>query len=69
VKGFPRLACQPASAQAQMRSIVGGFSSTLALARAPEFTVSLLWRPWFDADPGHRWLRGCVREVCAEPVA
>ncbi|WP_036838774.1 LysR family transcriptional regulator [Polaromonas sp. CF318] len=31
----------------------------------PEFTVSLLWHPRLDADPAHRWLRGCVREVCA----
>ena len=32
---------------------------------APEVTVSLLWHPRQDADPAHRWLRGCVREVCA----
>ena len=31
----------------------------------PEITVSLLWHPRLDADPAHRWLRGCVREVCA----
>jgi DNA-binding transcriptional LysR family regulator len=30
----------------------------------PEVTVSLLWHPRLDADPAHRWLRGCVREVC-----
>ncbi|MEP7380903.1 MAG: LysR family transcriptional regulator [Gemmatimonadota bacterium] len=34
---------------------------------APEITVSLLWHPRLDADPAHRWLRRCVREVCAEP--
>jgi DNA-binding transcriptional LysR family regulator len=34
----------------------------------PEFTVSLLWHPRQDADPAHRWLRGQVREVCAEPI-
>src|SRR6266568_4631520 len=33
----------------------------------PEFTISLLWHPRLDADPAHRWLRGCVREVCAGP--
>ncbi|PWC37534.1 LysR family transcriptional regulator [Azospirillum sp. TSO35-2] len=33
----------------------------------PEVTISLLWHPRMDADPAHRWLRGCVREVCAEP--
>jgi DNA-binding transcriptional LysR family regulator len=31
----------------------------------PEFTVSLLWHPRMDSDPGHRWLRGHVRDVCA----
>jgi DNA-binding transcriptional LysR family regulator len=30
----------------------------------PELTVSLLWHPRMDADPAHRWLRGCVRDVC-----
>lgn len=29
-----------------------------------EITVSLLWHPRMEADPGHRWVRGCVREVC-----
>ncbi|RUV67218.1 MAG: LysR family transcriptional regulator [Mesorhizobium sp.] len=31
----------------------------------PEITVSLLWHPRLDADQAHRWLRGCVRDVCA----
>ncbi|MGH6939649.1 LysR family transcriptional regulator [Hypericibacter sp.] len=31
----------------------------------PEITVSLLWHPRLDADPAHRWLRGCVRDACA----
>lgn len=75
-------------------TIVGGFSTALALARAsdliasvperhtanlragmhsfplpiftPEITVSLLWHPRLDADSAHRWLRGCVRDVCAK---
>ena len=34
-----------------------------------EFTVSLLWHPWLDADPAHRWLRGCVRDVCAKQLS
>ncbi|WP_395457751.1 LysR family transcriptional regulator (plasmid) [Azospirillum melinis] len=34
---------------------------------APEVTVSLIWHPRLDADPAHRWLRGCVRKVCASP--
>jgi DNA-binding transcriptional LysR family regulator len=32
----------------------------------PEVTISLLWHPRLDADPAHRWLRGCVRDVCAQ---
>ena len=31
----------------------------------PAFTVSLLWHPRLHADAAHRWLRECVREVCA----
>ena len=78
----------------QIVTIVAGFSTALALARAtdliaavPErhtknlrtgmhsfalpltlspFTVAMLWHPRLDADPAHRWLRGCVREVCAQ---
>ena len=31
----------------------------------PEFTVSMLWHPRMDADQAHRWLRGCIRDICA----
>jgi len=34
----------------------------------PEITVSLLWHPRLDADPAHRWLRGCVRDICAKQL-
>jgi DNA-binding transcriptional LysR family regulator len=74
-------------------TIVSGFSTALALARAsdliasvpestgklrdgmhtfslpfatPELTISMLWHPRLHADPAHCWLRGCVRDVCAE---
>ena len=30
----------------------------------PDITVAMLWHPRLDADPAHRWLRACVREVC-----
>ena len=43
----------------------GMHSFALPLPIAP-FTVSLLWHPRLDGDPAHRWLRGCVRGVCAE---
>ncbi|HEY0022270.1 MAG TPA: LysR family transcriptional regulator [Longimicrobium sp.] len=34
----------------------------------PGITVSLLWHPRQSADPAHRWLRGCIREICAAPA-
>ena len=87
-------ALEPFGLARNIVTIVGGFSTALALARAsdliasvperhtaalragmhsfplpvltPEVTVSLLWHPRLDADPAHRWLRGCVRAVCTE---
>lgn len=78
----------------EIATIVDGFSTALALARAsdliasvperhtgnlragmhsfplpvstPGLTISLLWHPRLGADPAHRWLRECVRDVCAE---
>ncbi len=40
-----------------------GFALPLPI---PRFTVSLLWHPRLDGDSAHRWLRGCVRDACAE---
>ena len=46
----------------------GMHSFALPLA-APEVTVSMLWHPRLDGDAAHRWLRGCVRDVCrAQPT-
>jgi DNA-binding transcriptional LysR family regulator len=45
----------------------GMFSFALPLP-IPQFTISLLWHPRLDGDQAHRWLRGCVRDVCAEPL-
>lgn len=30
----------------------------------PEITVSMLWHPRMDGDTAHRWLRGCLHDVC-----
>ncbi|WHS63095.1 LysR family transcriptional regulator [Pseudomonas sp. G2-4] len=35
----------------------------------PAFTIAMLWHPRMDADPAHRWLRGCLREVCGRKTA
>jgi DNA-binding transcriptional LysR family regulator len=89
-------ALKPLGLERDIVTIVGGFATALALARAsdliasvperhtgilragmhsfplpvalPEITVSLLWHPRLDADPAHRWLRGCVRAACAEKI-
>lgn len=42
----------------------GGLFSFRLPFHVPELTVSMLWHPRQDADPAHRWLRSCVREVC-----
>jgi len=34
------------------------------VAVAP-FTLSMLWHPRMDGDLAHRWLRACLRQVCA----
>jgi DNA-binding transcriptional LysR family regulator len=90
-------ALNPLGLEREIVTIVAGFSSALALARAsdliagvpewhtgilrvgmhsfplpfplPAITVSLHWHPRMDADPAHRWLRGCVRDLCAESGA
>jgi DNA-binding transcriptional LysR family regulator len=90
-------ALRPLGLVREIVTIVGGFATALALARAsdliasvperhtgmlragmfsfplpvalPDITVSLLWHPRLDADPAHRWLRGCVRDVCAKALA
>ncbi|MES2398422.1 MAG: LysR family transcriptional regulator [Pseudomonadota bacterium] len=46
-----------------------GMFSFVLPAPLPEFTVSLLWHPRLHADFAHQWLRGCVREVCAEQAS
>ncbi|MHC8286142.1 LysR family transcriptional regulator [Pseudomonas sp. XS1P51] len=93
-KGPIDAALEPLGLERQIVTIVAGFSTALALARAtdliasvperhtanlragmhsfelalplPPFTVAMLWHPRLDADPVHRWLRGYLREVCAQ---
>ena len=32
--------------------------------RTPELTISMMWHPRLDADPGHRWLRQKLVAIC-----
>lgn len=87
-------ALKPFGLEREIATVVGGFSTALALARAsdliasvperhtaglrgglhsfplpfsgPEVAVSLLWHPRMDGDLAHRWLRGRVRDACAD---
>lgn len=45
-------------------SLRAGLHSFALPVAVREITVSLLWHPRLDADPAHRWLRGCVRDAC-----
>ncbi len=62
VRGTDLIASVPERHTGSLRAGLHSFSLPVP---APEVTVSLLWHPRLDADPAHRWLRGCVREACA----
>ena len=55
------IATVPERHTAALRKGMMTFSLPLKL---PEMNVSMMWHPRMHADPAHRWLRGCVREVC-----
>ena len=57
------IASVPERHTANLRAGLHSFELPLTL---PDFTVAMLWHPRLDADPVHRWLRGCLREVCAQ---
>jgi len=61
-RGSDLIASVPERHTGNLRAGMHGFPLPVAV---PEITVSLLWHPRLDADPAHRWLRGCVRDVCA----
>jgi DNA-binding transcriptional LysR family regulator len=62
VRGSDLIATVPERHTGTLRDGLVTFSLPLALQ---PFTVSLLWHPRMDGDAAHRWLRGCMREVCA----
>ncbi len=55
------VASVPERHTASLRAGLLSFALPFAM---PEVTVSLMWHPRLDGDLAHRWLRGCVREVC-----
>lgn len=60
-RGSDLIASVPERHTAELRAGMHSFRLPFPMA---ELTISLLWHPRLDADPAHRWLRQCVREVC-----
>lgn len=58
------IATVPARHTANLRAGMFGFALPIPI---PEISVSMLWHPRLDADPAHRWLRGCIRDICMKP--
>ncbi len=58
------IASVPERHTASLRTGMHTFALPVAV---PEVTLSLLWHPRLHADLAHRWLRGCVLEVCGAP--
>jgi len=64
-RGSDLIASVPERHTGNLRDRMFSFALPVKL---PSITVSLLWHPRLDADPAHRWLRGCVRDVCTEKM-
>lgn len=64
-RGADLVATVPERHTAHLRDGLLSLALPLPLA---SFTVALLWHPRMDGDAAHRWLRACVREVCAPPA-
>jgi DNA-binding transcriptional LysR family regulator len=60
-RGSDLVATVPERHTGKLRAAMHSFSLPVS---PPEITVSMLWHPRLDADPAHRWLRACVRQVC-----
>jgi DNA-binding transcriptional LysR family regulator len=56
------IASVPERHTANLRCGMHSFELPLSLS---EFSLAMIWHPRLNADPVHRWLRGCLREVCA----
>ncbi len=61
-RGSDLIASVPERHTGNLRDGMHSFALPVAV---PGITISMLWHPRMDADPAHRWLRGCVREVCS----
>lgn len=61
-RGSDLVATVPERHTGNLRVRMHSFALPVAV---PQITISMLWHPRTDADLAHRWLRKCLREVCA----
>lgn len=64
-RGSDLIASVPERHTGNLRTGMHSFPLPVAVAGV---TVSMLWHPRLDADPAHRWLRGCVRAACGSEL-
>ncbi|PWR23651.1 LysR family transcriptional regulator [Zavarzinia compransoris] len=62
VREMDLVATVPARHTAALRAGLIEFPLPFAV---PALSISMLWHPRNDADPGHRWLRELLRSLCA----
>lgn len=62
VRGTELIASVPERHTKNLRVEVHSFPLPVSV---PDITVSMLWHPRHHADPAHRWLRGCLRDICS----
>jgi DNA-binding transcriptional LysR family regulator len=60
-RGSDLVACVPERYTGILREGLFTFPLPILL---PKHTLFLLWHPRMDADLAHRWLRGCIRDIC-----
>jgi DNA-binding transcriptional LysR family regulator len=63
-RGTDLVATVPERHTTRLRDAMKSFALPFA---TPEVTVSMLWHPRLHADPVHKWLRECLRDVCSLP--
>lgn len=59
-RGTDLIATVPERHTKNLRTGVHSFPLPISV---PGITVSMLWHPRLHADPAHRWLRGCLRDI------
>jgi DNA-binding transcriptional LysR family regulator len=57
------IATVPERHTGNLRAGMHSFSLPVSLVA---MTISMLWHPRLHADLAHSWLRGCIRDVCAD---